>query len=777
MATLRGSTPRADAGGSRRPPISPSGAPGALRVRLLGGFEVWRDDRPVEGFESQKVRALFAYLLCNRQRAFSRDHLAGLLWPERSAEASRHALRQAVYNLKSALPGSEPVLAGSLGVQLNPAADVWIDVEAFEESLRRGKGREGTVDPFHLTTAVQLYRGELLSGFFVKDSEAFEDWLLGEQERLREAAIDVLRTLVDTYRRRGEYRFGLHYARRVVALEPLSEEACRDLMRMNVLAGRRSRALAEFEKLQALLKSELGVEPLKETRALYESILLDTHGEAEVEIDPEPIGPLIPLAGRSEALGALLADWEQVKSGRGRVTLVVGEAGAGKTRLIKSFLDAATSRGRATVLKGRGDDPPMSYQPVAQALAGVLHEEGGAAEQALAEAPPALLADLALLCPDLRELRRDIPLAEPLTGAAGLRRLFDAVASFLASLCSGENGDPLILFVDDLQRADAGTLSLLRHLAERLAARPAWILASCRTGHEVHLRAVLAGREGLQGAEITLGRLPADALREIAESLVAEEQAGELSRFLAAGSGGVPLDVAERINFLWDEGVLVPAESASWRLDGSLHGLAVPGEGTVDDLLRHRIQRLPSSTRRLATLAAVAGPSFDFALLEQAGDEHPVVVEVGLELLLKRWLLRQHLPNWESGRRRRDLTLWTEGMRRGRFEFAHRHIPNVLLGAIDPPRRRALHAQVAAALEALPEAEGGRLSEVLAHQWAAAGDWAKAIVHLERSLAKARGLHADVATIDYYRQALHLATRSGAGAAAAEAAAAHFQTP
>jgi DNA-binding SARP family transcriptional activator len=739
-----------------------------VRVRLLGGFEVWHGDRPVSGFESQKVRALFAYLVCQRDRVFSRDSLAGLLWPDRDPDGARHALRQAVYNLKSALPSAEPpVLSGQSGVQLNPAAAVWSDVEAFEQAVQRGKGRDA-VDPYHLTSATQLYRGELLAGFFVKDSEAFEEWLVGEQERLREAAIDVLRTLVDTYRRRGEYRFGFHYARRLATLEPLSEEACRELMRLSLLAGRRSRALEAYEKLQALLRRELGVEPLKETRRLYESILAEKPGEVEVERDKEAVGPLIPLAGRGPALAALLTDWERVRAGRGTVTLVTGASGTGKTRLIKTFLDAATSQGPVAVLKGRGDDPPVPYRPVAEALDGVLHDDEGPGERALTALPAAVLADLARLCPALRELRPGIAPSEPLTDAAGRRRLFDAVTAFLAALCGS---DPLILFLDDLHRADPDTLSLLRYLAENLAGLPVWILAGCQSGEEDAVRGLLTGPDGPRGSEIHLGLLPAAALREIAGPLVAEEQAAELIRFLAAGSG-LPLEVAERINFLWDEGLLVPAENVGWRLTAPLADLVLPDGGTVSGLILHRIHRLPSSARRLATLAAVAGPSFDFSLLEKAADEHSVVIEVGLELMLKRWLVRQNLPHWESGRRRRDLTLWTEGMRRGRFEFAHRQIRKALVDAVDGQRRQVLHAQVAGALEMLPAAAGDTLSEALAHHWAAAGDWSKALSHLERALRKAAGLQADATTAHYYHQALDLVARLVEGAGGAEQAAA-----
>ena len=120
----RGKT-QGGAGAAKRR-VSPSGEAGAVRVRLFGGFEVWRGERSVGRFESQKVKALFAYLLCHPGRAFSRDHLAGLLWPDSDPDAARHTLRQALYNLKSALPAAAEspaplLLADDRGLRLNPS--------------------------------------------------------------------------------------------------------------------------------------------------------------------------------------------------------------------------------------------------------------------------------------------------------------------------------------------------------------------------------------------------------------------------------------------------------------------------------------------------------------------------------------------------------------------------------------------------------------------------------------------------------------------------------
>lgn len=752
-----------------------------IRVRLLGGFEVWHEDRQVAGFESQKSRALLAYLLYHRGRSFSRDHLAGLLWPERGPDAARHALRQAVYNLRSTLPdqdGHNPLLTNHLELGLNPEAGWWVDVEAFEEALRRGK-EKGIADPHHLTTAAQLYRGDLLAGFFVKDSPAFEEWLVTEQERLREAALEALWTLVDSYRRRGEHRFALHYARRLVAIEPLSEEAHRELMRLCVLTGRRGRALAQFEELENLLRAELGVEPLEETRALYEAILVDSTEEAPTAEEGELVGPLIPLVGRGEPYGALREAWQRVLAGEAHLTLVRGEGGIGKTRLVKSFLDAGTSQRSAVVLKGRCYElaSPVAYQPFAEAIRSALTEnptEELDGPEAATRLPREVLDALARLVPDLPELRPDLPFQGPGEGLPERAAFFDSIARFF-EISSGADrpgeADPLILFLDDVHRADRSTLELLAFLLERLRSCRIWIVATFRPEEVAPTSPLLEiirdrASSGSLG-ELRLDRLGPAALEEIATALVGEDQANELCRFLAQHSGGLPLAVAELINFLWDESVLTSHQAGRWTLAGPLRDPERRPADDLDELIRLRIRRLPNSTRRLATLAAVTGQTFEVQLLQKAGDEHMAVVELGLEILLKRWLVRQFAHTWTSSRRERDIVLWARGARRGSFEFSHKRVRSALYHEVNPLRRQAMHEDVAAALEGL---WGDRHPERLAYHWTAAGRWESALPSLLRSAARAReALSPDVAS-HYYGRAIEALGQLAAGAKSDEEA-------
>jgi len=743
-----------------------------IRVRLLGGFEVWAGDRQVSGFESQKVRALLAYLVCHRHRAFSRDHLIGLLWPEREPEAARHALRQALYNLRSSLPETGPaglVLSRNLEIGLIPDADCWLDVEAFEEALERGTER-ALVDPHHLSAAAQLYRGEFLAGFFVKDSPPFEDWLGTQQVRFRESAVEVLQRLIESYRRRGEYRFGVHYARRLVAIDPLSEEAHCTLMRLFALSGQRSRALAQYEELTKILLNDLAVTPLEETRRLHESILAeDLEEKVATACDPEPIGPLIPLVGRGPAFGLLREGWLRALAGKVHLTLVTGEAGVGKTRLIKSFLDATTSKRLSSVLKGQCYErsPLIAYQPFVEVLRGALAEETEVTEKVLARVPDELLEDLVRLVPELRDLRsRPAEPASP-PGEDGRKRLFTACGRFLEELCRGgpdEGSDePLILYLEDLHLADRDSYDLLAFLTTRLEG-PIWILASCHSDgldrdhplSQIFRRCEKAG----MATHLEVDRLEPAGLEEIASSLVGEAQAAELADFLEERSAGLPLAAAEVVNFLWDEGVLVARGAGRWSLTRPLAGLK-PAVEDVRDLIRARIRRLPNSTRRLATLAAVMGQSFDTQILLEAADEHIQVVEVGMEILLRRWLVRQFSHSWTSSREEDSLALWAQGARRGSFEFSHREIRNAIHQEINPLRRQAMHSQVGAAMERL---QGDRDCQALAFHFVAAGEWDKALPYLEQSVERALAVCAEDTAQRYCDQTVEALSRLVASA-------------
>jgi DNA-binding SARP family transcriptional activator len=709
--------------------------PGALRCLLLGGFEVWSGGQLVRGFESQKVRALLAFLLLHRGRAVGRDRLAGLFWGDRDGESARRNLRQAIYNLKSTLP-SEASARRRLAIDAHElrfdlGAGDWLDVEVFERAA--GEPAGGGRPRFHdLVAAAQLYRGDLLAGLLLDGCLEFEEWLLAAQERLRETALETLRRIVAACAGRGEYLLAIRHARRLLAMDPLSEAAHRDLMRLYELAGQRGRALAHYAELTDLLRRELGIEPLPETRALRQAILADALADEGAREPAGAAGPIVPLVGRAEPYERLAECWQAVLDGNFRATLVYGEEGIGKSRLVRSFLGAACARRRTTVLIAACDDrlPSASYRPLVEALRQALPDEPGASPDPRGALSAATRRRLALLLPELAAGATPGP-PDPADAAPAALAAATAELLALATRTGSEpsDRDPLVIFLDDLQWADPATLALLAALPEHAPAAPVWILGACDPDRlpADHPCFAFAARDG-DGTvtTIALERLAAAALDEVASALVEPGDAPAFAELLDAASEGLPLALVTLVNSGWDEGDLALEEDGHWRLGGDLARWRERAERGLDAALVARVRRLPTSTRRLAALAAVVGRRFESELLEAAEHEHASVVETALGLLVERWLVRQHRERWHPVARERNVGLWRRGARTGRFEFDHPRVARALYDDLNPLRRQVLHRQVADALARLHRERTPERTAELARHALEGGLWERA---------------------------------------------------
>jgi DNA-binding SARP family transcriptional activator len=737
--------------------------PPRAEVRLLGGFEVRVDGRPVSGFESQKVRGLLAYLAMSRGVVHGRERLAELFWPEHEPVSARSSLRQALYNLRSTLapsppdPGWQPIVSTHQTVTFSRDAGVWVDVEAFEEALRRGtEGAHGSAVHL-LSRAVQLYQGDFLSGCPVRGGTDLDAWISEQQERLREAAIQALRTLISCFRERGDHRLSIQHAQRLLSLDPLAEEAHRQLMSLYSLSGRRGRALSQYEDLRHLLDRELGVEPEEETHALYQAILKEEQVAGERGEDMEPVGPIIPLVGREPELAALRRTWAAVQRGSGAFTLLEGEPGVGKSRLAKTFLCEVERSAAVLLARCQGFEPEIPYQPIRDALRNGVGEETDAARLALAGAPAGLAAEVARLLPELGV--PDAPPAAVAGDPAARDRLADAVWQVLrrlTALAGRRSARPVLVLLEDLHLADRTTLGLLERLLPRLSAAPVWILATAATGWRVeavdplaHLRPeAQKGREGREGREavcqVFLDRLDETAVRQIARKLVGAHEAGDLARLYLRYAGGLPLAIAELTNLLADEGVLVRSARGGWTATSPLARVRLPETSTLQEVILRRVSRLPTSTRRLLVLGAVLGHGFDALLLREVEREHITVVECALEVLLDRWLVRHATSQWHASRRERDIVLWANGARRGSFEFSHEIVRRTIYDSLNRTRRRVLHRQVAEVLEQRAGDDRESCCELLAYHYARAGAWDRTVGYLKMASERAFRLSIDL---------------------------------
>lgn len=321
-----------------------------LSIAVIGSFQATVNAQVVTSFQSNKVRALLAFLAVEPTRWHSRETLAGLLWPDYPNPSALTYLRNALSNLRQVIgdvqaqPHYLVITRGS--IQLNPASDLWIDLRAFEELI--GKTEDSQSQITSLQSAIALYRGPFLDGFSC-DSSAFEEWALTRRERVNRQLRDALSRLAGAYAQRGDHTASIQTARRLLELEPWDEAAHRLVMQGLARSGQRSAALAQYEACRRILQQELGVDPAAETQALLDAIRSGELGPqaGAITLEEQPVAraqphlpaPLTSFIGRESELVEIqrLLGYPAYKlqplEGKTRLLTLVGAGGCGKTRL------------------------------------------------------------------------------------------------------------------------------------------------------------------------------------------------------------------------------------------------------------------------------------------------------------------------------------------------------------------------------------------------------------------------------------------------------------
>src|SRR6058998_3137565 len=269
-----------------------SGEASVVEFRILGALNLvgpgGRELTPV--LAQPKRVALLAYLaVATPKRLHRRDSLVALFWPELDQEHARAALRQALHGLRHALGDGVLVSRGDEDIGLDDA-QIRCDVVEFERAAEAGR----------LADALDLYRGDLLEGFFIRGAPAFEQWLEDERVRLKVVALRSATLLAE----RGGLAESVQWGRRALRIAPLDEPTLRRLMQALDRLGDRAGALEAYEAFAKRLTAELEAEPAPETRALADAVRAraTTLSSAVTELSP-----LETPAARPEAAPALPA--------------------------------------------------------------------------------------------------------------------------------------------------------------------------------------------------------------------------------------------------------------------------------------------------------------------------------------------------------------------------------------------------------------------------------------------------------------------------------------
>jgi DNA-binding SARP family transcriptional activator len=442
-----------------------------MDFRILGSLEVLDDGREI-ALPGTKPRALLALLLLHANETLTADRIIDELWGERPPAAPGKTLQMHISRLRKALGGDDGAgPAGSIAtrergyrLEIDPEQ---LDSHRFEALVAQGRAELAADRPqsavASLEAALALWQGEPLADL------AYEAFAQAEIARLEDLRIAALEQLMEAKLALGRHVEVVEQLEPLIGEHPYREGLRAQLMLALYRSDRQADALQAYQDARRILVEELGIEPGERLRALERDILAQESGlvlvtpEEPIERVAAPKTPHRTFVGRERELAELVASLDAALAGSGRLVLIAGEPGIGKSRLADALMEQARSRG-ASVIAGRsweaGGAP--AYWPWIQALRIYLRDTNTDALRAQAGAGA---VDLVQLLPELREHFGPLPEPPAPEGDGARFRLFEAVRSFVRTAAESR---PLVIVLDDLHAADEPSLLLLRFVAREL---------------------------------------------------------------------------------------------------------------------------------------------------------------------------------------------------------------------------------------------------------------------------------------------------------------------
>jgi DNA-binding SARP family transcriptional activator len=639
-----------------------------------------------------RQRALLAILLLHANEVVSSDRLIEELWSGTSSRDASKALSVAVSRLRKAIePRATAGEAQRLLVTRPPGYELRLspgrlDLNRFEQLVAEAhNARDRALVAGKLRDALGLWRGPPLADLTY---ESFAQPHIARLDEMRLATLEErLRADLDVGRH-GELVGELES---LVAEHPLRERMRELLMLALYRSGRQAEALEAYQAARSALTEERGIEPGRELRELQDAILhQDQRLDLRVPANAAEAHARGVFVGRARELDQLVGALDDAIAGEGRLVLLAGEPGIGKSRLADELVFRARARG-ARVLVGRcweaGGAP--AYWPWIQSLRAYVREtEPKALRSQLGAGAP----ELAQLLPELRALFSGLP-DPPAVESEGARfRLFEAASSFLQCATLAQ---PLVLVLDDLHAADQPSLLLLQFLAREIAGSSLLVLCAFRNVDPAlrdPLTAVLSElvREP-HTAQIVLTGLSERDVAAYVELATGNEPAARLVQAVHAETEGNPLFVAEVVRLLEADGQIAEADA---------HLRLPPG---VRAVIGQRVRRLSEECQRLLSPAAVLGREFALeALARLSRLDRDDLLDALDEALAER--IVTDLPGTP-----------------GRLRFGHALIRDTLYDELTVARRLRLHRDVGEALESVYGANlDPHLAELAYHSFVAA---------------------------------------------------------
>jgi DNA-binding SARP family transcriptional activator len=661
------------------PGATPSEPRGTLELRLLGHAEVRLEGHAL-ALGQRKTLALLAFLALEGE--VGRERLFSVFWEDYDEDTARRNLRRELHRLREAgLRDHLEARADRLRLrQLLPT-----DVHRFEAAVRNGD----------VERALEVHRGELLADVRVESTPRFEAWLEGWRGRLAAQLRRVQLELAEHLETRGDWQRALSLHEAILRSDPLQEEQHRALMRLQHRLGQREAALRQFEQCKAILAEELGLEPLPATVQLAQQI---RRSQVSEPLEANPSVQVLatsawtpPFVGRQQALAKLAVS-------DAPLTLVTGEAGVGKTRL----LEVAAPDGLRVRFRQISSQTPL--YAVAECLREALNDPDTRSRFETLETIWQL--ETARLLPELSPEATARPAQE--------RTVFlEALAQALS--CAETD----IIILEDLHWADGGSLELLAHLLRRSGrTRTSTRFVATARADELpgDTRTLLEEwRQDRLIADVNLEPLTRADVQHLVEDVFAD--GAVFAEAVFAATAGNSFYVCETLRHTLEQ-----------------HGLAgdtasVSVAPSVRTAVLQRAERLGSATHRLLETAALTEDGFRLEDIQPA-------------TALSQWEALEALERAQGAH-------LIQALETG-YGFAHDLTRQALQNTLGAERRRLIHSQLAQSLERADAAP----ARIAAHL-EGAGKPAQAVAWRVRAAEAAERVYAHDQALKQYDIALN----------------------
>jgi predicted ATPase/DNA-binding SARP family transcriptional activator len=682
-----------------------------LELRLLGKPTVCFKGLDITDHLSKKAFALMSYLAVGPKEKYRREELAGMLWGEMEEDKANYNFRRELWSLRRVLKPAHPIEIGYFKYEngfyfFERLSDYWSDVTTFVSTIDQATTpyleTDNNLPPQlrdRLIEAVNLYRDNFMEGLRLLDCPNFEEWMFFERERLRLKYVIALRVLARCAYAQCDYLKATELSQKIIQIDPTDESAYQQLMKIFYITGNRQEALRQYQILEQTLRIELGLAPLPETRALYEGIRIGSPISTNVTYLPDRqvtitgIKDTLPFVGRHKELAYLKKASEKALAGSGSIIAVKGEAGVGKSRLVKEFLSDIEPSVITVQSCCYLEEESLPYQPIIDALRSLLPYIN---PNYLAILDDVWLNEIIKLLPEIKNYLPQAFKSPVLFPQQERNRLLEAITQFLIHL---SRRSTLALFFDDVQFADEPTLEMIHYLGRRINKQRILLIIVINQSEfdeDLDLRDSFWSlkREGYLDLIQLDNLLTYDIGLLVSKALPDRKNLDQIACWLNEESGGNPFFLIEILHSL--------QEDNNFNID------KIPITHNMLDFIQGRLLHLNHSYRKILDAASVIGRNFDPIILEQLyPDDNEQVLEAIAWLFNKHWFER--LP----------------GRQTGSYDFKHGLVRDVIYQSLTFEQQRYLHQQVGLVLEAR-SGPIGEMAGVLSYHFWEAHDWSKA---------------------------------------------------